>query len=332
MASLAEGTPEPSMDSTKASMASEARAMNDSEGKDISGDIVLEDISIDLALVKLKSLIKEDIETKAHDDLWKLEALHLGKKGTINEKHTRDDFLLAFLRWCQKDPDVEARRYNVSKAFRRALKFATWGYDKYEKYLKEPILKSKVAEIECCFSEPGGSIICPWTLDATSKTRPWVLDCKKMDIPGQPTDEQVYLWLWYYACLLTFDPVAQQPGMCIIEDFKGVGLTSFMKINGKFSSTQKELNKMFYGGTPIRMRSIVMVDSPWWVSMLLGFMRLFISKKMSERIKNLSQADMLTHVGGASFLPEGYRGGTRPLSEGSSVSTGDNIAEEEKHV
>ena len=62
------------------------------------------------------------------------------------------------------------------------------------------------------------------------------------------------------------------------------------------------------------MKSCVLVGTPWWLSALIAFMRLFISKKMSQRIKNLSDADAVKEMGGTSCLPVGFLGGTRPYS------------------
>ncbi len=61
---------------------------------------------------------------------------------------------------------------------------------------------------------------------------------------------------------------------------------------------------------PFKMKLCVLLGSPWWLSALLGFMRLFISSKMSARIKNLSDANMLKLMGGPGNLPAGMWGGT----------------------
>ena len=68
----------------------------------------------------------------------------------------------------------------------------------------------------------------------------------------------------------------------------------------------------FYGTMPLKMKSVIMTGSPWWLSALLAIMRLFISKKMSKRIHNYSKGKMLEAMGGAYYLPAGKIGGEKP--------------------
>ena len=72
---------------------------------------------------------------------------------------------------------------------------------------------------------------------------------------------------------------------------------------------------MFYGVTPFKMNSCVLVGCPWWLSGLIMFMRLFISTKMSERIKNFNLLKMQEYMGGCDQLPNGCLGGTRLYKE-----------------
>ena len=68
---------------------------------------------------------------------------------------------------------------------------------------------------------------------------------------------------------------------------------------------------MFYGTMPLKMKSIIITGSPWWMTALIGLMRLFISKKMSSRIHNYKISRAVESLGGAGFLPEGTMGGQR---------------------
>ena len=43
---------------------------------------------------------------------------------------------------------------------------------------------------------------------------------------------------------------------------------------------------MFFGVAPFKMKSRVLVGSPWCLSWLIALMQLFISRKMSQQIVN----------------------------------------------
>ena len=75
-------------------------------------------------------------------------------------------------------------------------------------------------------------------------------------------------------------------------------------------SIEHLMMEMFYGVVPLKIKEIVLVDTPWWMNALLRLMRLFISSKMSERMHNLTLSSMHERMGGAELLPSGVLGGT----------------------
>ena len=81
-----------------------------------------------------------------------------------------------------------------------------------------------------------------------------------------------------------------------------------------FSSIEKEMNTLFYSTTPIRMHQVILTGSPWWLTALLAFMKLFMSRKMGERIVNTTVEDMVVRIGGPSFLPKGIANGNAPVT------------------
>lgn len=68
---------------------------------------------------------------------------------------------------------------------------------------------------------------------------------------------------------------------------------------------ENQLNEMFYGCAPFKMKTCILVGSPLWMNWLIAIMRMFISKKMSERIINTDAAGLQTKVGGPEYLPQG---------------------------
>ena len=83
-----------------------------------------------------------------------------------------------------------------------------------------------------------------------------------------------------------------------------------MTFSGLFKKIENDLNEMFYGCVPFRLRKCVITGSPWWLSMLLSIYKLFISKKMASRIVNVSVQEGVELIGGVDKIPEGYLGGT----------------------
>ena len=67
---------------------------------------------------------------------------------------------------------------------------------------------------------------------------------------------------------------------------------------------------MFSGGTPINVKLVVLRGGQWWLNGLLGFLRFFLSKKMSQRLKNVCAKKMIEVLGGQEYLPEGFHDGT----------------------
>jgi hypothetical protein len=61
---------------------------------------------------------------------------------------------------------------------------------------------------------------------------------------------------------------------------------------------------------PFKMKKMICVGSPMWVSALLAIMRLFMSKKIAERLANLYEPAMHTMIGSSDAMPLGYCGGT----------------------
>ena len=75
---------------------------------------------------------------------------------------------------------------------------------------------------------------------------------------------------------------------------------------------QKVLSDLFQGGMPLLMKSIVICNEPTIFSILWKVAKLFLSKKMLERVhmvgeKHQKVADIL---GGPEFVPNFLKGGT----------------------
>ena len=107
-------------------MVSEAKAMNNMEGKDEKGDVRVETMAS--AMEALAGMIP------AGDSRFDYASLHLGKG--VCKDCTKEHVHRAFLLWSQKPADRENDSFNVSKAFRRLTAFADYTTDMFDKYLQ----------------------------------------------------------------------------------------------------------------------------------------------------------------------------------------------------
>ena len=230
--------------------------------------------------------------------------------------------------WCQKEEDRNGDSFNVSKAFRRLEAFADYQTRMFEKYFSTPIdIESeqfkKVVQLM--------DIKIPKDVHAETGAVVWVMDLQKWDMASFKELESIGLSLtdvmrWFWSLMLTsmFDDVTCIHGVVIVEGMDGLGLSGMMSWQSALKPIETDMNEMFYGITPFKMKACVLVGVPWWLSALLAFMRLFISKKMSERIKNYSEESCQKYMGGVEYLPNGYFGGTLSYEERYPGMTGGN--------
>jgi hypothetical protein len=126
---------------------------------------------------------------------------------------------------------------------------------------------------------------------------------QKFDI--QVNDRDIMRWMWNIILHATFDYPCAIDGAHVVETFDGVSFMDMVKMNGKFGKIEQQLNELFYGCAPFKMKSIILVGSPFWMNWLVAIMRMFISKKMSERIISTDEAGLQARVGGPDYLPQG---------------------------
>ena len=305
--------PEPTVinDEVKGLVLSEAKAMNNMEGKDKKGDKIFTGDSAG-ALDAFKEMLPTP---KEGDFSYELRGVHLGK--SIAKGKTKDDVYKAFLFWSQKDEDVTANRFNVSKALRRFETFAKTQEKHYSEtgWFKDPVYFRNMDNVREAFpidvsKDPltgtpkekslDGCLF--WGIDL-SKVKSF--DLEKLGV----TPVELARWMWYLLLASVFDKVSQHPGVVLCENIGYMGLGDMMSFSSALKPVEKDLNQLFYGCMPLKMKKIIIVNSPWWINILLGIMRLFMSRKMSSRIKNDTMEKMYSRVGGKKSLPKGCMGG-----------------------
>jgi hypothetical protein len=96
----------------KNSVTSEAKMMNTMEGAEEKDDVVMQ-CQLPEALAALHGMVRAAASAAGDKRTWELRGVHLGKGPA--EGASLDDFLTAFLHWCQKDEDRSAGSFNISK-------------------------------------------------------------------------------------------------------------------------------------------------------------------------------------------------------------------------
>jgi hypothetical protein len=297
----------------KTSVLNEAKAMNNMDGKDSKGDKkITGDIS--LALNAFQEMIPAG---KEGGIMYELRGLHLGK--SVAKGKTKDDVHKAFLFWAQKEEDVKANVFNVSKAMRRFQTFAATqekhysetGWFKDPVYLSDVEISRKNMPIDVLL-EPLKGTPADKSLDGCLL---WGIDLAKVNMgdidftkPGA-TPVDLCRSMWYLLLSSVFDKASQHPGVVLVENIGYMGLGDMMSFSSAFKPVEKDLNELFYGCVPLKLKKIIIVNSPWWINVLMGIMRLFMSRKMSSRIKNDSMEKMYSRIGGKQNLPSGCIGG-----------------------
>jgi hypothetical protein len=289
-----------------ASTINEAKAMNNMDGEEAEGDTIIFGTIHD-ALLAVKIMIPSK-----NDVAYEFRSVHLGKSAAKGK--TIDDIICGFLYWSQKQEDVENECFNVTKAFKRLKVFAEYQEELFDKYFKSPVYLKEARLVADFLSLvipeydiAGGSPL--WLMNLNSHGRGW--DMKEWKI----TNELLMRGWWYYIVRSLFDKKTQHPGIIFVQAFNGMSMQEMMRCNSCFSGIETEMQKLFYGCLPIKMKSCILVGSPWWLSVVLGIMRMFLSKKMSERLKNVSVEKMHQLIGGKTMLPKGVLGGVTAMTE-----------------
>lgn len=278
------------------SVTSEAKMMDNMDGDEQKDDQVITG-NQEEALKALQALVTKDKQdSEAKSTLWDFRSVHLGHG--IAKGKSIDDVCYSFLRWCQKEEDRTSNRYNVTKAFRRMKAFAQFADKHFDTYFSTPIdmcepeiqTAQKMLNFQICqqLSKCGAVI--------------WVIDLASVDTKVDVSEVGMMRINWYIMLASLFDPPVQTEGIIMLQSL-AISFGTMIKINSKFKSIEKELNTLFYGTMPLKMKCCILVGSPWWITVLLRIMRLFISKKMSARLVNIDLEGMHARVGGSHLIP-----------------------------
>jgi len=103
--------------------------------------------------------------------------------------------------------------------------------------------------------------------------------------------EHLDLLVWWFQTSLVRETVdSWRTGIVFIEEIKGMSLRN-MDMN-----VGKEIMKASQDHFPMRIRKILVVNPTYMIKILLGFARLFLKKKIMERVALIEQRDLMNIV------------------------------------
>lgn len=231
----------------------------------------------DLKLAEEQAVAKKKLPFDSWMDLVPLEAFHV----------TRTHFVTAFLKWAIKDREdvVEGSEgakliVNASKARRRMDSYFEWMNENMaEDLAKNPLTLDSIMETHKI-----------WDLQATTTDDGkycWWFDIAKMDqkaMRALPVNDHLR-YMVFYSHMLMFNPTAQDNGVLLLEELDKIGLWNCMTLIPMDLSAK--MDRLTIGVLPVKMKGIYMFGSPRWMSLMMGLMKPFLSKKMKERINTV---------------------------------------------
>jgi hypothetical protein len=267
--------------------------MNMATGKDGEGDLWLETVEEGVPMIrkymmqKDKQLAEEQASAKEKlpfNSWWDL--------CLLGEFHvTQTTFVKAFLKWAIKDREdvVEGSEeaklvVNVSKARRRLDSYLDWmSQNMAEDMAKNPLTLDSVMAIHKVWN-------CQSTVAKDNQYCWWwdlgMMDQKKMkELPAQ---DQLRYMVWY-SHLVMFDHDAQDNGILFIQDLNKIGFWNCMTLIPLDLSAK--MDRLTMGVLPVKMKAIYCFGCARWVSIMMGLMKPFLSKKMRQRIIMVTEND-----------------------------------------
>ncbi len=285
-------------------IASEYKSIfSSADGKNKKGDIQHSASDMPGALEALKALVaqaKEKAKGKKLE-MWNFRSsphAHMGK--------TLDDTLAAFLMWARAgsdgDEDEGAGTINVSKAFRRLESYAEWMEDAAEDLMSSPLTYASCK-----------SALAAWCMASSYDKHGrlvWWFDMGRLDtaaLKAVPVEDSLRCFVWF-AHTAMYDPKAQLNGMSLVEAIGGLGFWTMMTLVPMKLGVK--LDKLTIGVLPIRIKLILVLDAPTWMSVLMKIFGVFMSKKMKQRMQVHKKAwHVVEEHHGRECIPAGFASG-----------------------
>lgn len=266
------------VDGKKSVWATTLETFGMADGSTQKTDIVVD--SVEQGLELLQAYVTEQEASNSKPLCWDLVPLEPFRA-------TRDDFLLAFLKWAEKEDEQKmAQVVNVSKARRRLDAYFQWMSDN-RKDLEEPLTVDSVSEAAKL-----------WDIQVTYDEKDrflWWIDLGSLDTEGVKKlgSQQHLRYVVFFAHLVMLDKKARENGAVIIEDLGGMGFWKMATLVP--TDLSAKMDRLTIGILPVKMKAIYVFGAATWMSLLMAMMKPFMGKKMRERMILVPKAtDMQT--------------------------------------
>jgi len=243
--------------------------------------------SVDECVESLKTMVSEVEET---DPKWQFTLTPLESLDA-----TLEDLLRAFAMWSKKadtddappstmwskkvEKDEAPPSFNATKAFARLGAYATW-MEEHRQYLEKPLTLDSIGEtahlwqMKLTHSEKDGTLVC-W-LDVGA------LDLKAIKKSGHHASGETLRYIVWLCHVAMFDEKGQEKGMVIVESIGHAGTMESLTIIPRDLSSK--LDHLTIGVLPVRLNKFYITKYQRWLSVMVGLMKPFLSKKMRQRI------------------------------------------------
>jgi len=196
--------------------------------------------------------------------------------------------------------------YNVTKAFNRLRALSTWGFTYKEVLLATPIDVEEMQQIYTMWGmftsmEPTqtGEVI--WGID---------LGILQLEAIKALTAEQHLRFFWYFLHVFAFDVDVQENGVILFENLNKIGFFQAMSMIPP--SVKSKIDKLSQGAGAIKLNKFIFYRPPGWMNIMMGIMKLFISKKLMMRMTSLGEEELETwmqSMGGKQVFPSNVMNG-----------------------
>jgi len=250
-------------------------------------------------LPETKRSVKWEFQTSPHEQFGK----------------TLDDLYMSFLKWARKNKKSKEDKkkksdeaetetttkkekiLNVNKAFRRLESYADW-MDSSKEDLKDPLTYESIKDA-----------LVPWGMESSIGKENhfvWWIDFKKIDkkaVKENPIIDSFRSFVWY-SHFVMYNSNAQDYGMMIVENCEGLGFIEMMTLFPMKLGTK--LDRLTMGVLPVKMEKCYITETPTWMKLFMKFMKVFMSKKLRDRIVLVQEWDDLTTSLGEECIPKGF--------------------------
>ena len=135
----------------------------------------------------------------------------------------------------------------------------------------------------------------------------WWVDCARLDkalLKTIPVEDSLRAFVWY-AHAVMYDGHAQGNGIVFVEDIAQLGFWSAMTLVPMKLSIK--LDRLTIGVLPVKMKLLLIFDSPTWMDIMMKMFSVFMSKKMRSRmVVYKKEWHVLTERLGQECIPAGF--------------------------